>query len=507
MRRPGGEARDRGGDEVAAREAALTVAAARTGAHRPSERFTDLYVWVFCGVFLAVWVLSFARETFAGRVCSSGESGGCALQQSPTYAALAVSLLGLGALVLAVGAVGPVSAARAVARWMLGTTAERAVLLRGALLGVVGGSALGGVVVGLLGSMAVQGGGLEPAPLALGALLGAACGALVPLLLLGPQAAAPYGGAPGVRVGRGLATLGLLLLTWLLVVGPGATPFGAPEPASAPWAVVVPLLLLTVGLPAVPVLLLLRPGSRLAELSDAQLARGRQVVDAVADSTMMMDTSPLVGLGRRRSDRGRGRHRSRGLRFHGAAAFLVADLHQMRRRWRTLVPVILVVPGLLVVAEGFGHGGVVLAGVLVASWVGRRAGQGLRVWISSDSLRRNVRVAPWQVAIALSAAPLALTALVAVPAVALSGAPWWMGLHLALAGLAATIRSAEPAQVELGAVVATPAGALPVGLVQSVLHGPDVALVLGLLLLVVDHPAILLAALAAVGRGVAAPRR
>lgn len=51
--------------------------------------------------------------------------------------------------------------------------------------------------------------------------------------------------------------------------------------------------------------------------------------------------------------------------------------------------------------------------------------------------------------------------------------------------------------MEVGAVVTTPAGALPTGLVLSVLRGPDLALVLGVVLLLVDGPWVLILSAAA----------
>src|SRR5690606_22675645 len=124
-------------------------------------------------------------------------------------------------LVLAVGAVGPVSADRAVVRWLLGTTADRAVLLRGGLVGSLTGSTFAGAVGGMLTTVAATGGGIDDAALAWGAALGAALGGLVPLLLLGPQASDPSSrGTPGTGAGRMLAAAGLLLLGWLAMDAP-----------------------------------------------------------------------------------------------------------------------------------------------------------------------------------------------------------------------------------------------------------------------------------------------
>lgn len=485
--------RTRGGDDVAAHEVLDAFARARSRARDRGERFTDLYVWVFCGVLLAVWTLSFARETFTGRVCSAADGVGCVLQEHPAYVALAVALAGVGVLLLVAGSVGPVSAERAFARWMLSTSAERSVLLRGSVAGAVIGTALGGVVVGLLVSMAARGGDVEPGPAGVGALCGAAVGVLVPLVLVRPQAARPYGDAPGSRAGATLVAVGLGLLAWVLMEAPLADPVRVRVSPGAVYAAAMAALV--VGLAVL--VTTLRRGGVLAELSDAQLARGREVVDAVVDSTVMLDPAMVTGLQRRRADRVRGRHTSRRLTGRGAVAFLVADLRQVRRRWRSLVPAVLLVPGLLVVGEGFGYGGAALAAALGAAWVGRRTGQGLRVWLSSSGLRRTVRLPELAVTAALTVAPAVACTVVTVPTVVLVGGPWWAGIHLASAGLAATMRSADPVPLEVGAVVTTPAGALPTGLLTSTLHGPDLALVLGLALLLVSDPWVLVLSVAA----------
>ncbi|WP_170970350.1 DUF6297 family protein [Nocardioides jishulii] len=495
---------DRGGDDVAAHEAVSALARARARRRDGAERFTDLYVWVFSGVLFAVWIVSFARETFTSQVCTVGEGAGCVLQQHPASSAVAVAMLGLGALVLAGGAVGPVSAERAAARWLLGTTAERAVLLRGPLAATVGAAALGGTLVGLLTALAAQGGGLDPVVLALGAVVGALGAAVVQVALVVVQPRLS-GRQPGRGAGAVLVLLGLTLLSAVVT-----RVAHLPEPPAGGWRVEGPGLVgavVTTGLLlaalvvalVVALVLLRRPGSVLAELSDAQLARGREVVDAVADSALMMDATALTGLQRRRADLRGGRHPSRPLRWRGAYAFLVADLRLVRRRWRAVAVTFAAVPAIVVAGEGFGYGGAVLLAGVVAAWSGRQAGQGLRTWLGSPGLRRAVVAPTHGVTLALTLLPALASACVAMPAVLLVDGPWWGGLHLAVAGLAATIRSSDPVPAELGAVVTTPAGALPIGVVRQLLHGPDVAVALALVLVLVGEPWILLTSLAALG--------
>lgn len=498
----------RGGDPEAAVEARTLLRVSRARAHDDSDRFVDVYVWVFAGLLLTTWVLSFARETFTGRACGLGADA-CVLRQESGYVALAVALLGLGSLVLGAGAAGPVSADRAVVRWLLGTTADRAVLLRGGLVGAVTASTFGGAVVGMLTAVAATSGRTEGAAqgwvaaVSWGAALGAAVGGLVPLLLLRPQAGDQAAlRAPGRGAGRTLTAVGLLLLGWLAVDAPLPGGLGAGDPGLAVQFLWVPLVLLLV----LWVPLLLRAAALTEDLSDVQLARGREVVDAVVGSTLMLDDSLLAGLKRRRQDRDRGRHRSAPLRLRGVGGFLVADLRMVRRRWRSVGVVLLVVPAVLVAGEGLGYGAGILLTALLAASAGKQAGQGLRTWVASAGLRRLTTVRAAWVTGALCVAPVAASALVAVPAVLALGGPWWGGVHLAVAGLAATLRAAEPVSLELGAVVSTPAGALPTGLLQGAARGPDLAVVLALVLLLRDQPWVLLAAVGALGWQVAKDR-
>ncbi|WP_114423553.1 DUF6297 family protein [Nocardioides houyundeii] len=472
-----------GGDDVAARDALRRLRAVRSASREDGERFTDLYVTAFSTVLISVWVLSFARETFLGRNCARA----CALQEHPTYAALATALLALGALVLLFGAVGPVLAERPVARWLLGTTADRAVLLRGPLLGVVSGGAAVGAVAGLLVVMGSAAGSPSGTAQLFALATGATVGAGVPLLLLVRQRAETRGvREPGRTLGRTLVALGLVVLTWVLL---GAA--GLPEPGSS-GGVAELWWLLPAALVLLDAVLLHRALGQLGDLSDVQLARGREVVDAVSGAALMMDDTLVVQLQRRRRDRGAGRFASRRGHGRGATAFFAADLVQARRRWRSvLVSIVVAVPLCLVAGEGFGYGAAVLSAALLSAWSARRAGQGLRTWVGSPGLRRMVPLSPVSVTLALTPVPAVAAALVAVPTMLLVDAPAWAGAHLAIAGLAATLRAGDVPKQEPGVVVSTPMGALPFGLVAAALHGPDLALGLAVLMVVWPDPTVL----------------
>ena len=108
-----------------------------------------------------------------------------------------------------------------------------------------------------------------------------------------------------------------------------------------------------------------------------------------------------------------------------------------------------------------------------------------------------VPVSPVRVTVALTPVPAVAAVLVAVPAMLLVDAPAWAGAYLAIGGLAAALRAGDPPKQEPGVVLSTPAGAVPTGLIAALLHGPDLALALGVLMVVWPDPRLLLLAAAA----------
>lgn len=470
------------GDPDAARAARRALRAARARATGRADRFMDAYVTVFSVALISVWILSFGQRSFVGAGC-----GGCVPTQAPVLTALAWGLSLGGVLLLVLGAVGPVSAGRADARWLLGTTADRAILLRAPLVAATVLAAAGGTVAGLMVTLAATGGAVDPVALAAGAALGAALGAAAPAALLPGQARLGVGLA-GRGTGVAFLSVGLaLLLAAQFTEGPGLhRGLGLTLAFGGAGVVVV-----------VGSWLAWRAPRHLVTLDDRRLAAGREVVDAVAGSVTMMDPHLTDGLLQRRRAQHRGTFHSRQGRGHGAWAFLDADLTMSARRARGLVVHLAWIPVTLVVAQGMGYGaGVVMTGV-TAAWAARSAGAGLRSWLASPGLRRWVTAPHLAVTAALTVMPVLVSSAVSLPTLLLLDAPAWAALHVALAGLAATMRAADPASPDLGAVVTTPMGALPVGLAQAVLHGPDVALALAIVLVVWPHPGVLLLALAA----------
>lgn len=475
------------GDREAARDAERALRAARRRATRRSDRFVDAYVTGFAVVMVSTWLVSFVRGSFAGTACADA----CRLQEAPLLTAVAVALTSTGLLVLALGEIGPVSAGRAEARWLLGTTADRSALLRGPLRTVLAGAGAAGVVAGLLVALAAAGGALALAPLTAGAAAGGLLGVLAVLLLLPGQSRAASA-PPGRTAGTVSAAVGLALVLVTVAAGERLPRQRLPA-GDGTWAVTASLVLAAVAAGAV-VVLARRSGPHLAALSDARLAVGREVVEAVAGSVTMLDSTSAEALVRRRRAQRSGRHPSRRGRGRGALAMLDRDLTATWRRRRGLVAHLVSVPLVLAVAEGAGESAAVVCAALAGTWAARSGGAGLRTWLGSPGLRRMVTAPHLGVTAALGVVPVAVGTAVSLPALVVLGAPAWAAVHVGLAALAATMRAADPVDRDLGVVVSTPMGALPVGLVRGLLHGPDLALGLALLLVAWPQPWILPAA-------------
>lgn len=339
------------------------------------------------------------------------------------YRALAagLSLVGLLALGLTVRWAGPASSDPARATWLLAAPADRAVLLRGAIARALVLGVLGGGLSGLLVGLAAAGGS------------GGLAGALPPIALTG---------AAGLLAGA--------LLVHLALWRQG----GSPDPTSAARGV-----------------------------TDAELARAGQVVGAATAATLMLDATALDVLAARSRWARRGRFVSRAGTGGALVGMLSHELRALRRRRATVVLATSACLLALVVGVLLGP----LAGVLAASGatfvLARVAAGGLRVWLGSPGLRRAVPSPPAQVAAVLALPALLVTLAGAWLALLPLGLPWWGGLLLAPAGLAGVIRGGDPLPPGIGVVLTSPAGPIPTGLIMRLVHGPDLVLGAGLLLL------------------------
>ncbi len=449
------------------REAALDALFALTfyrrgHARRPDQdRFTNWYVGV-------VGVVTFTAMFFSGVFGSIGPADptDCVtflchnnVARRSVTTAMAVTTLGAGLWVTA--AVGPIGATRERLTWLLSAPADRGVLLRSRFWStVVAASALGSAAA-LTPALAATDPGTgapPPGPLLASALTGASTG--VALAAWGSilQAVGPTGPRRLRRAGATVGALGALATAAALVgVGlPGADD-GAVSVLLAGTAV-------TVGAVAAGV-----ARARLPGLPIAALRRGGRVTDALAEATLAMDTTPALVLAAARRGETAGRYRSRPLSGTGAAALLRADARRLLRRLAVPVTALLLLPLPPLLGLMFGEGGaIVAAGVVVAVWT-RTAAAGYLAWAGSAGLRRMLGVPGNRATLALLAIPALGASGWSAAAVAVAGLPAVTVVALAACGLASALDAGQgPKPADLGVMISTPMGAVPVGLVQRV---------------------------------------
>lgn len=481
------------GGIAAARDARRTLQSARTRTQRRADRFVDVYVAGFALLLLSAWLLSFVHEaSLAATSVGDPNNRGSAGVLATSYAFILT-----GAMALALGAVGPVSASRAEAQWLLSTSADRPTLLRRPLAATLTCSALGGALAGLVVGVAAMGGDPRWLPLLAGASVGALYGAFATITLLAAQSQQSLESIRAYRpVGRLLGSaamaVGFALLVALEILSgqPAEVLSGLLDPRRQ-WA----FLALTVVVAGGAIALFgARAPRLLANLTDAGLAAGREVLEAAIDSTNSMDARVAEGLAQRRHTARRGRFSSRAGRARGAFALLEADMAATWRRRQRLVLHLIWIPIAIGVAQGLGNQAALVTGGLATTWASRGGGVGLRTWLGSPGLRRFVAAPHTAVTAALSVAPLLMGTAISLPLVLILHEPTWTAAYLSLIATAATIRSEDVITLELGPMVSTPMGALPLGLIRSVLHGPDLALVFLMLVVAWPHPWVLVPA-------------
>lgn len=397
------------GDRAAAHE---LLRARRRAVHAPSiwQVAQDWYVGVFIGATLLTMVFAATGPAILRPDCDTAV---CLGAGGHDLVALGAAALGCVAAVVGLRAVGPLSATAGARTWMLSTPADRAVLLRGAVLRVMLGAAVAGGAWGALIGFAVasgRGSGTPPA---------------VPVVLC--------------------AVLGLLLTL-----------------------VLVPVTMRRQGGSSI-----LGPSAR--AVTDAELARAGQVVGALTTSTLMLDGAALEVLAARRRLARRGRHPSRPGRGGGLIGLLVHEGRAILRRRRQVLVALTACLGALVVGLLLGRlAGTALA-ALAAFHVVRASAGGLTIWLTTPGLRRALPHHPAAVTAVLASAPFVLAVVGAGIAVSALGLAWWAPLLIALCATAGAMRASDPPQ-GLGVVVSTPGGAVHTGLVLRLVHGTDLAL-------------------------------
>lgn len=348
----------------------------------------------------------------------------CLTDEQHLWLAAGMSVLGTLAAALALRATGPAWSDPDRMTWLASTPADRGVLLRG------GVARVGVVAVIATGAWGV----LVGFSLAVG--LGVAQSPVVPVLVAS---------AAGVVVG--------LLLTAGVLAWQGRT-----RPV----------------LPAV------------RAVPDAELLRAGQVAGAVGASTLILDGAALEVVSTRRRLARRGRYRSRAGAGGAVTGALVHECRALLRRWPRVLTGLAACAAALVVGLLLGRLAGVLVTALVTLLLARVAGGGVRTWVATPGLRRAVPAHPAAVAAALAVPPFVMVGVGSALALLPLGLGWWAPVAVGLGITAAAVRAAEPPPAEMGVVLATPAGPLSSGLVRSVVHGPDLALAVGVLVLAAD---------------------
>lgn len=375
-----------------------------------------------------------------------------------------------GALLSTAGRLGPVGAEGPQVTWWLSLPVDRRGLLRPAALRLPVLAALAGastVVVLEAGLLQRPGGELVRA-----GLTGAALAAVVVLL----AAVAQTRGIVRRTVSRvGDAVMVLAPVVAALVVLTGRTPTHLPAPG---WPVVVTAAVLAAVLAVVV-------DRRLGALPGRTLREGGSVATQALGAVVSLDTRELGRAlsGGVAADVRRRVSRLRTVRGP-VTALVTADLVLLRRSSRHVVQVVVAagLPVLVsVVPQLASPAGLVLA-VLVGGWMASSAGAEGARWAQIAPVLDRLLPLDDRTVRRLRMAVPGLVALVWSVVVGLALGRWaggtaaWLALTVAAAPVwaAAAVRAAyRPAPRWDAPLVATPAGALPMGVLQVLSHGPD----------------------------------
>ncbi|UZN01859.1 DUF6297 family protein [Cellulomonas sp. S1-8] len=394
------------------------------------------------------------------------DAGGLSL---PVLVAV-VLLAATGALLSTAGRLGPVGAEGAQAAWWLPLPVDRRGLLRPAAVRVPVLAALaGGAVVVVLeaGLLARTGADLLRA-----GLLGAAASAVVVLL----AALAQTRGVPRRRTALvGDAVLVTAPLLAAVVVLSGRTPTTLPSPS---WVAVLAAALVAAALAVVV-------DRHLGTLPGRTLREGGSVATQAVGAVVSLDSRELgraltggtAPSSRRRTSRLR---TARG----PATALVTADLVVLRRSLRHLVQIVVAtgLPVLATVVPQLASTVGVLVAVLLGGWMASSASAEGARWaemapvvdrllpLDDRTVRRLRMVVPGIVMLGWSVVALAAVGRWA------GSTPDWVVLAVVTTPVwaAAAVRAAyRPAPRWDKPLVATPAGALPTGVLQVIARGPD----------------------------------
>lgn len=379
-------------------------------------------------------------------------------------------LAATGALLSTSGRLGPVGAEGAQAAWWLPLPVDRRGLLRpaAARLPAVAALAGGTVVVVLEAGLLGRGGG----DLVRVGLLGAGAGAVV---VLAAAVAQTWGASRRRTALAGEVVVAAAPLLAALVVLTGRSPATLPSPS---WLVVA-------GTAALAAVLAVVVDRRLGTLPAGTLREGGSVATQAVGAVVSLDSRELgraLSGGAAASSR---RWTSRLRTARGPVTALVtADLVVLRRSPRHVVQLVVAagLPVLATVVPQLASVVGVLVAVLLGGWMASSASAEGARWaemapavdrllpLDDRTVRRLRMVVP--------AAVMLVWSLVALGAVGrwVGATPDWLVLAVASTPVwaAGAVRAAyRPAPRWDKPLVATPAGALPTGVLQVIARGPD----------------------------------
>ena len=472
--------------------AELTGREVRRLVRRAEAALADTTVWsrlgsaldaattVGVGVAVLGGVLASLREDIAARPPASG-----GVLTGATTGAL-LGLVAVAAAVLVLDRLGPVSATPAAAAWWLPLPASRRALLRGELARLTAGCAVAGAALGLVGALLGQ---ATPASVAGGIAAGAVAGAGLAAATSVLQARGGAGRAGPVAgvVLVASATVAALLATAAARGLLDAPAHELPLPSGAWGPLLLVLLVALLGVAAERGLPRLRTGE-LRVLGGTAAYAGASVLS--------LDTRDLGRALAGRRERAPRRPWTFAAVRTPEQALIAADLATLGRgRWQAgQVLVGIALPVVAGRTQGLNQLPVVVWLTFLAGWtlVAVAAGHPARQAQAAPAVDRLLPLGPAQVTWTRAVVPLAVTVLACTVTGLLvglgSGAPGpWTALAAAgSAGwAAAAVRGAYRPELDWsGPVMATPMGAVPVGVAATLLQGLDVAVVASVPLLV-----------------------
>lgn len=446
-----------------------------------SQRLEALYTAALGVAVLGSMVASGAAGLLEGTACSP--TLGCLDPAGRPALAAAVLLAGFGLLWRAAVTLGPVGGSRAEVTWLLSTPADRRTLLLPALARAVAVAVGCGALLGWVVLAAATTGERSATWLGSAVLTGVLAAVAMTAAAVARQ---PSRSGPASPAGARIA-LAVAASCAVAALVPAALPVGLVA-NSAPWPGLAWLLPALAAAAAVGALVV--AVRRLGSVALPELRGAGDAQEGVRGSVLLLDAG-YAGTRLRGRRRRRGRLRSRRGAGRGLLALLFREAQVMvlRRPAQLLgTAALVVVPVLVLSLAGPLPTGLLV--VLLAMRVAGSAAASLSTVDGSGGLARALPFPAPQTAAVLLAVPfLVVLAWSAAVAASLGWAPW-AAVALALTAVAGVLRSTSPGAAggELGPLVMTDSGPVPVGLAASLVRGPDVALLAAVPLLLGTGP-------------------